>query len=597
MMDENTYAGEVAGRRAEILNAAAGRPLDLWNAHAHLTLGRAAPDALVQAAARSLAPDHLARIGGAGPFEVLPAALLLCRWESSLPGEAVGLLRQAFTVQTTLRGNTENHWLMYYTGMLLVAERWLHEGTQLNGLPAAAIVAEATRWILGTIQRTALWGHHEYDSPQYHMEHLAAYVGLHEHARDPHLRQQVRKMIDLLVGDMALEYFRGSWAGGHSREGYRQNTWTRVGPVQTLQYLWFGGEAFDAAHHLHSFAISSVVAGYRPHPLFAALALDRSQAHVVRKSRPPRTLIRHTERDAAPVRKYTYMSRSFAVGTTQLGLPGPPAGPIDLVSWDLTWHAPAHQGKISANHPYLHPGRFSAFLSPLPQAARRAIGDDKPYLQRPDRLFGASPFEQLMQHRGLVVALYRLPEDDEAPFVNLFLPRSLPWVHRQQWLLADAGPFFVAVRPLGPYTWERIRESSNDSIMVTGGDQIEGWLLRLTGRRTGLVLEAVEADEVGDFDAFVDRRTAQDVDLSHWSDAQQLAVMSLQGAVLAMGYDGEHTVDGVRLDYDAWPLYEAPGAAAACGTGRVVFRHGDDALELDFGVDATRSVTPMRVIG
>ncbi len=596
-MDEQTYAAEVGVRREEILRAAAGRPLDLWNAHAHLTLDQAVSDALLEAARRSLAPDHLARIGGAGPFEVLPAALLLCRWERSLPESVTGLIRQAFTEQATIRGNTENHWLMYYTGMLLVAERWPSQARLLNGLSAAAIVAEATRWILGTIERTALWGHHEYDSPQYHMEHLAAYVGLYEHACDPHLRRQVRQMIDLLVGDMALEYFRGSWAGGHSREGYRQNTWTRVGPVQTLQYLWFGGEAFDAAHHLHSFAISSVVAGYRPQPLFAALALDRSQAHVVRKSRPPRTLIRHTDRDAAPVRKYTYMSRSFALGTTQLGLPGPPAGPIDLVSWDLTWHAPVHQGKISANHPYLHPGRFSAFLSPLPPAARRAIGDDKPYLQRPDRLFGASPFEQLMQHCGLVAALYRLPDDDESPFVNLFLPRSLPWVHRTQWLLADAGAFFVAVRPLGRYTWERIRESSNDSIMVTGGDQIEGWLLRLMDRRTGVLLEAVEADEVGDFGSYVEQRTARDVDLSHWSEAQQLTIASFQGVTLGMGYDGDHTVDGVPVDYDAWPLYEAPGAAAACGTGRIAFRHGNDALELDFGVDATHPTVPMRVIG
>ena len=596
-MADSTYCGEVAARADEILRCAAARPMDIWNAHAHLALGQAPPQELQAAVTRTLGPERLEQVGGAGPFEILPAMLLLCRWEPVLPADAVGLIGQALRQRATQRGNTENHWLMYYTGHLLAAERWAGLPITLNGQPPAVIQAEATRWILGTIERTARLGHHEYDSPQYHMEHLAAYIGLYEHTRDVHLRAQVERVIALLIGDMALEYYRGSWAGGHSREGYRQNTWTRVGPVQTLQYLYFGGEEFAPEHHLHSFAMSSVVASYRPHPVFAAIALDRSHAHVVRKSRPPRTIIRHTDRDATPVRKYTYMSRSFALGSSQLGLPGPPAGPIDLVSWDLTWHGPIHQAKISANHPYVAPGRFSAFLSPLPQAARRAIGDDKPYLQRLDRLFGVSPYEQIMQHLGTLIALYRIPADDEAPFVNMFLPRSVAWVYRQGWLLGDLGDFVVGVRPIGPFTWERIRESSNDSIMVTGGDQIDGWLLRSGGPRTGLVVEAVEADEVESLAAYGAARTARDVDLSGWESSGRVAVEAHAGRRLAMTLGGPHTVDERPIDYEAWPLYEAPGAAAAVDTGCITFRHGDAVLDLDFGVASDHPMVPMRVIG
>jgi len=597
-MDQAAYERQVNTRARQVLGAVGeGENVNMWTVHARLALGRATAAQVHEGVVRQLDTPRIRGDGGAGPFHVLPAMLLLCRWESHLAPETVGIIRRTFCQGVTQRGNTENHWLMYYTGILLAAERWAHDPVLINGRPPAVMRAEATRWILGTIERTARLGHHEYDSPGYHMEHMAPYLGLFEHARDEHLRHQVELVLSLLVADMALEYFRGSWAGGHSREGYRQNTWTRVGPIQTLQYIYFGGEDFDPEFHVHGYAIPAAVSTYRPPALFAEMALDRSRAHVVRKTKAPRSIIRHTDRDPAPVRKYTYMSRSFALGSSQIGLPGPPAGPIDLVSWDLTWHGAKHQAKIGCNHPYVHPGRFSAFLGPLPQAARRAIGDGKPYLQRLDRLFGASPYERMMQHEGTVVILYRIPPDDDAPFVNLYLPRSVDWVARAGWLLGDLGEFHVAVRPIGPYSWERIREATRDGIMVSAGDLIDAWLLRLEDPCAGLVLEAVEADEVESFGEYCARRAGSDVDLSGWPRDQRVRVDTLSGTCLDMVYDGPHMVDGQAIDYDAWPLYGSPGAQAEVNTGHMVFRHDDSELTLDFGVNPDAAMVPMRVIG
>ena len=74
---------------------------------------------------------------------------------------------------------------------------------------------EASRWIGGMIERTAVNGHHEYDSTGYHTEHVSPYIALADHAADPHLRHQAKQVLSLLVADMALEYFHGAWAGGH----------------------------------------------------------------------------------------------------------------------------------------------------------------------------------------------------------------------------------------------------------------------------------------------------------------------------------------------------------------------------------------------
>ena len=41
----------------------------------------------------------------------------------------------------------------------------------------------------------------------------------------------------------------------------------------------------------------------------------------------------------------------------------------------------------------------------------------------------------------------------------------------------------------------------------------------------------------------------------------------------------------------------APGVQAPLGTGKMAFRHGEDELALDFGIDSDAPLLPMRVIG
>lgn len=594
-MDQARYHAEVDARAQEILKAMAERGAHSpWAAHAIFATG--ADDSEVHSVLEKSLGDFTLGLTGAGPFQILPAMLLLCRWEDRLQPETVDLIRRFFTQGILERGNTENHWMMFYAGNLLAAERFADEPVFWHGHSPEAMKAEATRWILGTIERTARLGHHEYDSPGYHAEHVTPLVGLYEHAQDDHLRAQVEKVLTLLVADMALEYYKGSWAGSHSREGYRQNTWTYVGPIQTTQYLYFGGEAFDASRHLQGFSIPVAAASYRPPAIFAHMAWDRSKPHVVKKSKAPRTIFRHVNRDVSPVRKYTYMSPSFALGSAQVGLSAP-AGPIDLVSWDLTWHGDKHEAKIGCNHPYVDGGRFSAFLNPLPQDARRSVGGGKPYLQRPDRLFGASPFEQMMQHEGTAIVLYQIPEDDENPFVNVYLPKLVNWVSQGAWILGDLGDFYVALRPIGNYAWEHIRESANDSIMVSEGGLIDNWLLQIHNVNAGLVLEAIEASDAGDFDTFCNRRVENDVDVSGWPVNNRVRVETTLGAKLEMVYNGAHTVNGEAMDYSAWPLYDAPTAHGELNTGNVVFRYGGDEVNVDFGIDPEKPMIPMRVIG
>lgn len=600
-MTQDAYRAQVDARAKQIIDYKAeqgGR--GLWDAHVLLAKDQH-HDHIVDIVKNGLnlrtdGPDG--RPTG-GPFQIFPCMALACRWPDKMPDDAMAIIKEFMTEGVLERGNTENHWLMYYVGNLLAAEMWPDLARTWNGLPPEAMRAEAMRWILGMINRTAVNGHHEYDSPQYHIEHMVPMIALVDHAQDPHLRKQAERVLSLYVADMALEYFHGAWAGGHSREGYRENTWRYSGAIPILQFLFFGGEEFNSQVHIHGFGIPATTARYRPPALFAEMAWDRSTPHVVKKTKAPRTFYRCVEREARPVRKYTYMSPSFALGTTQTGLPGPMSGPIDLISWDLTWKGENQECKITCNHPYRSPDRFSAFLVGYPQNIGHQIGSDKPYLQWPDRLFGASPYEQMMQHEGTAIILYRIPEEDEAPYANMFLPRTIAWVERDGWIMGDTGVgAYIALRPIGAYEWTEIRETGSVRFLTNNPNQIDGWMLRIPDVHAGLIIEAAEASEIESFETFCDRRTTAHLDIGGWLTQDRVVVDTLAGRRLELIYDGPHSVDGEILDYEAYPLYEAPGVdAPADGAGKMVFRRGEQEVNLDFKVDSSKPLIPMRVIG
>lgn len=584
-----SYVDELDQRRQAIIADMAPKASSLFGAQALFVADitdaaqRAEEIVLSNFGSQSASPFALAQMGC---FDTFGAMFLLCRWQDDMTEPARQHIKKVMTGNIHGRGNTENHWLMHYTAQLLAAERFVDVDVWWNGLPREVFLAEAKRWILGTIDRTARIGHHEYDSTDYHGWHVLPMIALADHAQDETIRHQAGSMATLLIADMALEYFKGGWAGGHAREGYRENTWTAVGCAAALLYLYFGGPTFGPMQAQQQMA-PALTSFYQPPAILAAIANDRSKPRVVKKTKAPRNIYRHVHADAKPVYKTTYTSRSFALGTTQTGLPGAPAGPIDLVSWDLTWEGPKHEAKIVSCHPYVDPGRFSAFLSELPQDIGRTVPAAKPYLQFPDRLYGASPYERMMQHESSAIILYRIPADDQHPYVNVYLPRSTTWRQQDDLLFGDAGAFFVTLRLIGEARWDSVHDA----------DFINGWILRLRGDNVGLVIEASEKEGHDDIDAFVSACSEGSVDLSEWATGNKVGYTTRTGDRLEMTYDGEHMINGEPIDYTRWKLYEAPEATAEMASGIIQFNHAGESLTLDFEVDPAREMIPMRVIG
>jgi hypothetical protein len=586
-----SYTEELAERRQAIVADIAPRVSTTFGAHALFAADADSPETArrveeIVTTTFGVQRNSAFAVAQMGCFDPFGAMFLFCRWhEHMTPATRQHILR-VMTQNVHGRGNTENHWLMHYTAQLLAAEQFTDTDIWWNGQPRQVFHAEATRWILGTIDRTVRIGHHEYDSTDYHGWHVLPMIALADHAADETLRQRARDMASLLIADMALEYFKGGWAGGHAREGYRENTHTAVGCSASILYLYFGGPTFGPIQAQQQMA-PALTSFYQPPAILAAIAHDRDQPRLVKKTKAPRNIFRHVVNDAQPVRKTTYTSRSFALGTTQTGLPGAPAGPIDLVSWDLTWEGVNHEAKIVSCHPYVDSRRFSAFLTELPQDIGRGVPAAKPFLQFADRLYGASPYEQMMQHESAAIILYRIPAEDRHPFVNLYLPRSTTWRHQGDVLFGDTGSCYVMIHLIGESRWDSVHDAA----------YIDGWYVRLRGGDVGLVIEAAERDQYDSLDTFAAAFETSTVDRSTESGQHQVGYTSLAGARLHMSYNGAHQVNDTPIDYAAFKLYDAPEATAELDTGIIRFSHKGDSLELDFGVDTSRELIPLRVIG
>ena len=169
-MNQDTYNKQVDFRAKQIVQKKIELGVSgLWDLNALLATD-SNESQIVEIVRKSLS-DQTDGWGGqpaGGPFHVFPCGALIARWSDKLPEEAVEIIKNFMTAGVLERGNTENHWLMFYVGSLLAAEHWPDIDRMWNDLSPEANRREATRWILGMIERTAINGHHEYDSPQYH---------------------------------------------------------------------------------------------------------------------------------------------------------------------------------------------------------------------------------------------------------------------------------------------------------------------------------------------------------------------------------------------------------------------------------------------
>lgn len=506
-------------------------------------------------------------------FWMFPCVSVAYLGRDQLSAEAKAAMRSAWRDYMPMRGDTENHWAMYYTSLYLMAELWPDEPASqwYSGKSSAENLAEAREYLLHWMDLTTTIGQGEYDCTHYLGEYCIPMLYLATWAKDPAMRLRGRMMLDWILADFAIDTLNGAYVGAHARTDDRQVLEKWNGLSSFFSWLHFGncpppagyggwGIYFAAAASASDYVVPEAV--YR-------IATDRTGPYLSHERKRTRNRWRESDVRNAPVYKTTYMTQDYAVGSDQGGL----LQPIQQHSWDVTWAVPDPKGvqnTLFSMHPNYSAVEMQMYFAEFPDwMAKKVTLQNKPSYDKEDKFLGGSAYEQVFQDLDTVIALYDIPPGTTYEQVNGFFSKDLSRLEEDAsgWIFAQGGNTYLAYRPLAPYEW----------VPIAGG----GKRLRSPHRKNGTLVQAASAAEFPNWEAFKQaiRRLPIAVSLE---PQPKVELTTLRGRRVVCAYGQVPIVDGTRVDYSRWKLFDSPFLRAEVGGRKLTISHGQLERILDF---------------
>lgn len=512
---------------------------------------------------------ELLRDPGGDMFWMFPVTAIAYLDRGQLSPEARQALRGAWKTYMPYRGDTENHWLLYYTCLYLMAQKYPGEAgeTWYTGKSSSENFQEAEGWLRHWMELTTTIGQGEYDCTHYIGVYLLPLSYLAAWAEDPAMRQRARMMLDWVIADFAVENLNGIYVGAHARTDDQQVVEKWNGVSSDFGWLLFGlGHPLPGYSYYGFFYAAS--SAYQPPEVIRRIATDRSRDYTHKERKRTRHRWRFSDLRNAPVYKTTYMRRDYAVGSDQGGI----LQPIQQHSWDVTWDMDDPRGvhnTIFSLHPYSSTHELQMYFTPMPDFITEAVVRSKKTYDSPDKFLGGSPFEQIAQDRDTVIALYQIPPATRFPHINGFFSKDLRNVeeHASGWIFAQGGRAYLAYRPLAPYEWRPVKDG--------------GRRLLSEHRNNGTIVQAASAAEFADFDAF--KRAVAALPLTvRMEPAPAVSMTTLRGRRIEAVYGRPPVIDGQAVRYEDRKLFEGPYLNADVGGRRLVLTHGGLRQVIDF---------------
>ena len=519
----------------------------------------------------SLTRDHV--MGGMFYAYTLVGTYLLTR--DVLPDSLHRKIREAYRLRTMYRGDTENHWVMYYTGLYLASQTWPGDGpdTWFNGKSSEENFRESSEWLQQWMRITTTIGQGEFDSPTYSTVFLTPMLMLQEFAADSVMRSRAHMMVDLLFADFAAEHLAGNYGGGHSRDYPDDIINPLAAPSTMWAWLYFGQPEFEQwtstryrpRHRTSWETVLGALVRYRLPEVIRQIATDRSVPYVHRETKRVRNIIRFGAEQNPPVYKYSYVTREFILGSLQGGI----LQPIQQHTWDVTFVSEKPNNTIFSLHPFVSGRELAMFFPEEQKFLADEVNRYHLVYTSPDKWNSSSPYERTFQHRNVLIVLYDIAEDARYGHVDAFFPRTLTR-HRvggDGWIICQGGDTFVGVFPLKPYEW--IEEDVN-------------WRLRSADRRNGFIVEVVPSSAFPSFDAFAQAVARNRIDLERFEDECTVSYSTLEGDRMTFTFNGPRLLNGQEVSFPSEWLYDGPFIQSRRGSGVITLRHGAMTRVLDF---------------
>ncbi len=497
------------------------------------------------------------------------------RLKDQLPDTLLHKIRRAYRERTMYRGDTENHWVAYYTGLYLAAQTWPNEERSqwFNGKSSAENFKESEEWLSRWMTTTATIGQGEFDSPTYFTVFITPMITLFDFAKDPVMKRKAQMTADLLLADFAAEHLDGNYCGGHSRDYPEDIINPLSAPAALWAWLYFGEpkvELWQESRYRPRYrggweTLFGAMSSYRLPDVIYRIATDRSKAYVHTETKRVRNIIRFGREKNPPVYKYTYMTHDYALGSLQGGI----LQPIQQHTWDVTYRSDKPNNTIFTLHPF-YSGKELAMFFPEEQ---KFLADDVDRYHivytDPRKWNSSSPYEQTFQHKNAIIVLYDIYPEANHKHIDGFFPKNLDERidDSSGWIFCRAGSVYAAVFPLRPYEW--IEEKIN-------------WRWRSADLKNGIVLEVGCSDEDGTFESFKKNVIQSKPALNSSKDDLTVNYKTRRGDAMKFTFGGKRLLNGKTVDFRAYKLFNGPFIQSERGSGVITLTDGNNVRMLNF---------------
>ncbi len=515
---------------------------------------------------------------------------------SHLPDTLHLSTQQRMISQPMRRGRRELDWHLYYSTIFLAAQSW-PQATQadwFNGKSSAENRREAGEYLMQWLERVATQGQKEFNSPQSFPGFLAPLFALYDFADDPPLRQRARMALDLLLAEFASQHLAGQYAGAHSHGTHAVNIDPLHNPASGFAWFLFGAGKMTASMELLLATLSS----YEIPAVVLGMGLNRDESYVHRERKANPAPYRHTLAGVTrDIRKYTYLTRDYAVGS----MTGALCHPYEQQSWMVSYANPEDRHPLFfATRPFAGDEKLGMFFPDPPRLLAAGLVAHDAGSVSPEKLQGGSPFETILQHRNVLIAVYDIPSTAAHPWINGFLSKDLS--RREQledgWMLCQMAQAFLAVKFLQPVELQEIPE---------------GYRMTSRGRRNAVIVEAASIDDCPSFEEFkrrfshtkvstskiavhseMENKSGEDVSTTVEANTGYAKVIyrSTYGDIFEVSSSGERKLNGYPLpDATArWPFYDGPFMKSDERARTVLLRNDKLWRTLDFSKWEIRDV-------
>jgi len=517
-------------------------------------------------------------------FWMIPSMGAYLHGKDKMSAETRALVRNAWKTYAPYRGDTENHWCMYYSALYLAAEQWpnLPGPEWYNGKSSDENLREAREYLIHWIKITTTIGQGEFDSPDYFPEYAMPMVLLSHFAKDPEMKTRGTMMADYIFADFATEHLDGQYIGGYSRIYQPAVYKPLLSGASAFAYLYFGtGTPTNSG-----WIVIPALCNYRlPHIIYS-IALDRSSTIIEKERKRVRNVIRFGTEKNPPVYKYTYITKDYGIGSLQGGI----LQPIQQHTWGVRYTYGRPYTTIFGLHPYWSGTEVGMFF---PEEVKTLIADvvaSKGTYNNPDKWTGGSPYERTFQHRNTLLVLYDIVPGTTTEHIDGFFPRNLEerTVDPSGWIICKAGDTYVGWYPLQEYEWKEEIENPANTLNEIGRPQLErvketgNWRLRSHKRQNGYVIEVRSKDEIGSFEQFKAGLQKHIPKATLLPGKVSLQYKNLGGDMMEFAFPDKRVLNGKAVDLSKTRLFDGPFLSADVGSEKLTMTYKRKTRVLDF---------------